>query len=353
MIDYINDYGLILSENTSIRNIILQLNQRGLGFVVLINKKGKLIGAVTDGDLRRFMLQGHRDVVKLINRHPVKISSKMPRKDAILLIRKYSLKYVFVTDDQDVYKGYATLETLNYKPKSNAVVIMVGGLGSRLGKLTENKPKPMVPINKKPILEYIIDNIIEAGFYNFYFCVNYKKEVIKQYFGDGQKMGINITYIEEEKPMGTAGAISLIKEKQSLPMIVLNGDIITTLNFSSLLEWHLSQENDITICSRLIETTIPYGVVCFEKGTMNFRGLEEKPTTRNFMNAGIYVINPDLIRLLPKTQRTDMPCFIKIVSAICKIIRVFVINNDWLDVGRPRELKKAEALIRILENKSN
>ena len=229
-------------------------------------------------------------------------------------------------------------ELIKFKDKSNQVVIMAGGRGMRLRPLTKNIPKPMLKVGNKPILQTIVEKFRESGYTNFVICVNYKSKIIKDHFGDGKKFGVKIDYIHEKTRMGTAGALSLFKKKPTEPFFVINGDLLTNLDFEKLLDFHQDHNSTATMCITEYNIESPYGEVKLDKE--NIISIEEKPKHRFFVNAGVYVLDPKCTNLIPKKFFDMTSLFKKIIISKHKTIS-FPIGEFWLDIGRFNDFKKA------------
>ena len=236
--------------------------------------------------------------------------------------------------------GLDTLDDLlKPKDKENRVVLMAGGLGMRLRPLTADCPKPMINVGNKPLLETILENFISYGFRRFYVSVNYKADVVKSYFGDGSKWGADICYLHEEKSLGTAGALSLIPEKPQHDLLVMNGDLLTKINFSQLLHFHKEKNAMGTMCVREYDFQVPYGVVQIEKDKM--LGISEKPVHRFFVNAGIYVLAPQALDFVPHNTYLDMPSLFENMIAKKNEAVVFPVREYWLDIGQMSDYDRA------------
>ena len=216
---------------------------------------------------------------------------------------------------------------------------MAGGLGSRLAPLTEKCPKPMIQIGNKPILEIILENFINQGFSKFYITVNYLSDVIKNYFGDGHQLGVNIEYIEEDKRLGTSGSLSLLPEKPSSPLLIINGDLLTKINFQSLIDYHLEHNCVATMCLCEYDIQVPYGVV--DISDFNVKNILEKPVHKCFINAGIYCLDPECLDYIPVNEHFDMTTLFESLLKDEKTICSFPIREYWLDIGRISDLEKA------------
>ena len=226
--------------------------------------------------------------------------------------------------------------------RSTPVVIMAGGLGTRLRPLTENTRKPMIPVGPKPVLETIIENFAEQGFVNLFLCLNYKGEMIREHFADGRRFGVNITYLQEDRRLGTAGALSLLPEPPTEPVIVMNGDLLTKVDFVRLLDFHQRQGFMATMAMREHQQQVPYGVLKIGDGYI-VQELVEKPVERYYVNAGIYILDPDTLRLVPNQKFYDMPTLFNSLMDQGKKVGGFPLRDYWVDIGRVEDLERASA----------
>lgn len=333
---------LSLPKNATVREVIAVIDQGGAQ-IALITEGNRLVGLITDGDVRRALLRGElleSKASSIMRREFVSLRPDATPSEAFVAMRKESIHQIPVVDSCGGVAGLFLLEEL-LRPKqfSNPVVIMAGGEGTRLLPLTRDCPKPMLRINGKPLLEIILDRCMEMGFDNFYFSVNYLKEQIKSHFEDGARWNVSIRYIEEDEPMGTAGALTLLPERPNQPVLVLNGDVLTRVDYQNLLMFHSSNCSSATLCVREHATQIPYGVV--STSDTRVLSLEEKPTVTHLINSGIYVLNPEVIDLLPSGLFFDMPALLDVAVKRGKSVNAFVIHEDWLDVGIPETFERA------------
>ena len=310
---------------------------------LVVDEQEHLLGTLTDGDIRRGLITGETleaPAERLMNRKFRSVHASDDQSVVLEMMRREVLRQIPVLDDQGrVVQLLLLQELLNPQSLTNAVVIMAGGKGTRLRPYTESCPKPMLHVGDKPILEILLEQCISSGFRTFYFSVNYLREQIIDYFEDGSRWGVAIDYLVENEPMGTAGSLQLLPDSLSEPFLVLNGDVLTNLDASLLLQFHAEHKADATICVREHEVTVPYGVV--ETIGVELSGFEEKPTYRYQVNAGVYVIDPRLIPLLPPYQFTDMPSFLGAAQESGFRVAVCPIHEYWLDVGRPETLHQA------------
>lgn len=338
----------LVRVDTLLKDILVVLNDLSdYRIVLVVDSNRKLLGTITDGDVRRAIMQHFpltTTAEEIMNPHPCSIHESESNEKIKLLLDENGLLQIPILNDAGCVVGIETLQHLLKKDfVSNQVIIMAGGYGKRLKPLTDDCPKPMLSIAGKPLLEHIITDFIGYGFRNFTISVHYLQEVIKNYFGSGETLGANIHYHYESTPLGTAGSLSTIANIQSteLPYLVINGDILTKLNYLHLLNFHRINEADITLCAREHTLQIPYGVV--KHKAHKLVSIEEKPEFRNFVNAGIYVINPDLLRNLKSNQYYLMTDLIQDALKKNKKIVVFPIHEYWMDVGRMKDYNDAQA----------
>lgn len=334
----------IVENDCTIYQALEKIDKSALQIALVVDKENHLVGTLTDGDIRRTLLRG-RDlsggVDKAMNVNPKIAKAGQMRKNILASMRSNNLRHLPIVDENNVLVGMEFLdELLQVAKKDNLVVLMAGGLGTRLRPLTDDCPKPMLKVGSRPILETILMSFREYGFYKFYFSVNYKSEMIKEYFQDGSRWGAEIIYLEESKRLGTAGALSLITEKQDKPLIVMNGDLLTQVNFQHLLDFHLETGSRATMCLRDYTYQIPYGVIDIEQD--HIRKIAEKPVKSYFVNAGIYVLNPELIAAIPHDEFYDMPQLFNALLTREDKIGAFPLREYWLDIGRRDDFDRAQ-----------
>jgi len=333
----------LVNPETPIIDSIRIIDGAALQIALVVDEHNRLMGTVTDGDIRRAILRGvslESPVKYIMHANPVK-SHVSDKKQAILaMMRNKGLRHIPVLDDEGRIARIEILdELIQSHTRHNWVVLMAGGLGTRLSPMTDSCPKPLLKVGTKPILETILDNFIEHGFYRFYLSVNYRADMIRDYFGDGAKWGVEIRYIHESQRLGTAGALSLIHEPPSEDMIVMNGDLLTKVNFQQLLDFHKQTNASATMCVREFEYQVPYGVVQVDQHRLT--SIVEKPTERYFVNGGIYVLSPEMLRHVPKETFFDMPSLFEQAIAHQMGASVFPIREYWIDIGRMDDYNRA------------
>lgn len=330
---------LEISENSTLNDAIHKLNKNGSGFLAVISKERKLIGIITDGDIRRAFLNQKNDFHDVINKKPIVMKNDIPKKYVITKLKEINQRYMPIVDDKFLLCDIIFINEDEFNINKNDVVIMAGGVGARMGNLTKNIPKPMLPLGKKPMLEIIITEFVKQGFPNITISVNYKSSIIMNYFEDGKKLGAKITYIEEDKKMGTGGSLSLLPNDISETFIVINGDVITNVDFNKLLSFHQHYKQTATICARPYEVKIPYGVVTTNDESCLLQ-IIEKPNYKYNVNSGIYAFNKKILKYVPKDTFFDLPEIFKTLLKNNIMCKIFEIDDFWYDVGMPEIYKK-------------
>ncbi len=333
---------IIVNPNQTLLDTMKIIDESSLQFAVVVDEKERLLGTVTDGDIRRGILRGKGldvSITSIMNSNPTSAIRGHKQYKYKRLMKSKMLKQLPIVDESNRLIDILFIDKFNKTANKNTVVLMLGGLGTRLRPLTNEIPKPMLRVGNKPILETIIEGFKQYGYTRFIFSVNYKREVIKDYFQNGEAFDVTIEYIEEDKPMGTAGALSLIKNPPTDPFFVMNGDLLTQINFDQLMEFHIEHQSIATMCVREYEYQIPYGII--ETIGTDLVTIKEKPIHRSFVNAGIYVLNPDVFKFIPKDEFYDMPTlFDQLIKQNFKT-SAFPIHEYWLDIGQIDDFKKA------------
>lgn len=339
----VND--IIAFSTISIKEALAQIDKSSKQILLVINDDGRLIGTLNDGDIRRGLLRGiglDESIASIYFKTPAIANINDTKESMIRLATAKKILQIPVVDADGKPVGLETLDRLISKQtKSNFVVLMAGGLGSRLGELTKSTPKPMLPVGTKPLLETIIENFAQHGYINFIISVNYLSNIIEEYFGDGKKFGVNITYIHESKRLGTAGALSLMRDLLKEPFFVMNGDLLTNINFEHFHNFHLSQKTVATMGVRSYEFQVPYGVVNIDNGEI--KSIVEKPKQSFFVSGGIYMLSPQVLEFIPDDEFFDMPTLFELLIASGKNAVSFPIHDYWLDVGRVDDYKQANS----------
>jgi len=335
---------LLIAPSATMREAIARIDAGNAGIVLVTDKDQRLVGTVTDGDVRRGLLRGLSltdAVTEVMNRTPTTAGHRDDRGAILALMKRKLFHQIPLVDERGRLVGLETLdELLQPGRRETPVVLLAGGLGMRLRPLTEEVPKPMLRIGDKPILESILESFIEYGFYRFHLAVNYKADVIERHFGDGSRWDVEIGYLRETEQLGTVGPLSLLADLPSEPVLVMNADILTRVNFLQLVDYHRANQAVATVCVREHRHTVPYGVVSMSDDSQ-LVGIEEKPVHRSMVSAGIYVIQPEALRELQPGRHCDMPTFLQSLMARKQRVIGFPIHEFWLDIGRLEDLERA------------
>lgn len=341
---------VILGPGSSIREALTIINEEALRVAIVADDSKKLLGLVTDGDIRRGLLRDiplSSPVEMIMNSSPLVATNDRSRKELVELMEERDILAIPIVDSGIVI-GLETLhDALLVPKKDNPIFLMAGGFGKRLRPLTDNCPKPMLKIGERPILETVLNSFIKLGFHNFYISTHYMPELIQQHFGDGSDWGVNITYVHEDSPLGTGGALGLLPaDIHESPIIMMNGDVLTNVDFGKLLDFHEKSDADLTVCVREYEYQVPYGVI--NNNEEDIVALEEKPIFRYFVNAGIYVVSQEVAKSIRRNQVIDMPDIIEERIAKKARVKMFPVHEYWLDIGRLDDFKRAQNDIRSL-----
>jgi dTDP-glucose pyrophosphorylase len=320
------------------------LNSAGLRIALVADDNNVLVGVLTDGDIRRALLNRQTltdSVIKVMNDKPITALIGSGRDTLIKMMESRSILHIPLVDELGRIAGLETLQDLMMpSEKDNWVFLMAGGFGTRLSPLTDTCPKPMLPIGGKPILEGIIESFKAAGFKKFVISVHYMADSIKAYFGNGDRLDIQIQYVEEDAPLGTAGALGLLPKMIDKPIIMMNGDVLTRLDFNALLDFHEKHQAKLTMCVREYDMQVPFGVVEGEETLVT--SIVEKPVHRFFVNAGIYVVSPEAIAMACPPRKVDMPDLVNQILQQKDKVAKFPIFEYWLDIGRHDDFERAQ-----------
>ncbi len=333
----------LITPQMTLRDALQVIDEATSQIAIVIDDRGRLIGTLTDGDARRGLLRGLTltdPVSEVMHVNPICARVADSGHSVIGLMREKGLHQIPLVDADGVVVGLEVVDDfLVTKTRENWVVIMAGGLGTRLKELTQETPKPMLPVGSKPLLETILLDYASQGFRKFYLAVNYKAEQIESHFGDGSKFGVEIRYLHESKRMGTAGGLSLLPEIPNAPIIVTNADLLTNQDFGTLLERHIETGADATMAVRGYEMQVPFGVVREVNGWIE--SIVEKPVQRFTVSAGIYVLSPKVLKLIPSDAFFDMPSLFEELFRTGMQARSHSIDGYWLDIGRLDDYKQA------------
>ena len=335
----------LVEKDATIHEAIKKIDSASLQVALVVDEQRKLLGTITDGDVRRGILKGFsydEPVTKIMQNNPVTTRINISKSEILELMRVNDVTNIPILNEKDQVVGIEFLNSFLSKPvqKDNIVVLMAGGLGSRLRPLTEECPKPMLLIGGKPLMEIILLNFIEYGFHRFYISVNYKADIIEKYFKDGSKWGVEIYYLREKEQMGTAGSLSMLpNDIVQEPVIVMNADLLTRVNFDQFLDFHLSHQSAATMAIRKYEFQMPYGAVT--TNNYNIVSIDEKPVQQFFVNAGMYILSLNVLRDISESYY-DMTTLFQDISDKGFQTVAFPIREYWLDIGEIKEYRQGE-----------
>lgn len=332
-----------LTTVSTIREALKIIDSGAMQIAIIVDEDDRLVGTLTDGDIRRGLLKNlslDDEIESIIFRTPTVAKISNTKEEILKLAVTKKLHQIPIIDEHNCVVGIKEIEELvRPRIKANKAILMVGGLGSRLRPLTEEIPKPMLKVGNKPILQTIVEKFCEYGFINIVMCVNYKSHIIQDYFGDGSKFGVNIEYIFEKQRLGTAGALSLLHSTINEPFFVMNGDLLTNVNFEHLLDYHSAHDAVATMCVREYDFHVPYGVVNIDGSRI--LSIQEKPIYKFFVSAGIYMLSPKTLLMIPHNEFYDMPTLFETLIKENEKTISFPIREYWLDIGRIEEYEKA------------
>jgi len=332
-----------IPSTATMREVLALIDKTAMQIALVVDDGCHLMGVITDGDIRRALLKGEtldapvncfmntNAITGLIDEDPESWQRSMQR---------HTLQHLPLLSADGCIIDIARREIPEEPKRDNTVVIMAGGMGTRLRPLTYSHPKPLLKIGDKPILGTIIENFITQGFYDFKICINYHGDKIRNYCGNGSRWGVDIDYIQEDKRLGTAGALSLLPQKPERPFFVMNGDLLTKVDFVRLLGFHLKQGNQATMCIREYRYQVPYGVVELKNHQINH--LQEKPVYFHNVNAGIYLLEPSVLDNLPENQYFDMTSLFETMIKNKTQVGSFPLTEYWMDIGRMEDYEQAD-----------
>ncbi len=337
----------LIEPSATLGEALAQLDAAGVGVLLVAGRGRRLVGVLTDGDLRRAILAGSgldSPALPFVSREPLTVGPEAG-PDAVLRLldrgRDYAVHHLPVVADDGVVLGVWLRSDIVRTPGTDLrAMIMAGGYGMRLRPLTEGIPKPMLPVGDRPLLELTIERLRAAGIRHVGVATHYLSECITGHFGDGSAFGVEISYFPEEQPLGTAGALRALPDDGE-PLLVLNGDVLTGVNFARMLAFHRECGAELTMGVREFVMEVPYGVVeCHDTRVL---GIREKPRQRYMVNAGVYLLESAVRRFVPDDLRFDMPDLIGRLLAAGRPVAAFPIVEYWLDIGRPADYARAQA----------
>lgn len=335
--------GALIGPAMPLRDALEIINRLGSQMVIVVDDAGRLLGTLSDGDARRALLRGlelSAPVEHAMFRRPTTARQTDARQLRLATMRRTGLHQLPILDDEGRVAGLDTLDDYLAVPlRDEWVVVMAGGLGSRLNELTRDTPKPMLQVGSRPLLETIIQRFCDQGFRHFYIAVNYKAEQIENHFGDGSRLGIEVQYLREKQRLGTAGALSLLQERPTAPVVVTNADLLTNENFADMVDQHIALGADATMGVRDYEMQVPFGVVYEQDGVI--QAINEKPVQRFSVSAGMYVLSPDAVAQVPHDQLFDMPSLFDLLVSQGRKACSYRVAGYWLDIGRMPDYERA------------
>lgn len=335
----------LIPVDSTIQQAIRNLDQVAIKIVLVINEAGELEGTISDGDIRRGLLKGldlNSPISSVIHRNALVVPPDMGRATVMQLMVANKIQQIPVVDERRHVVGLYLWDEITVPTvRPNMMVIMAGGMGTRLRPHTENCPKPLLPVAGKPMLEHIIERAKLEGFSHFVLAVHYLGHMIEDYFGNGERLEVRIDYLREQSPLGTAGALGLLKPRPTAPFVVTNGDVLTDIRYGELLDFHIRHNADATMAVRVHEWQHPFGVV--QTRGVDIVGFEEKPVARSHINAGVYVLEPGALDVLSAASSCDMPTLFERLQANAKRTVAYPMHEPWLDVGRLDDLNRANA----------
>lgn len=333
----------ILPANATLHQAIRNLDQVAIKIVLVLNERAELEGTICDGDIRRGLLKGldlDSPIASVIYRNALVVPPEMGRDMVMQLMVANKIQQVPVVDEHHHVVGLHLWDVITTPPtRLNLMVIMAGGMGTRLRPHTESCPKPLLPVAGKPMLEHIIERAKLEGFSHFVLAIHYLGHMIEDHFGDGERLGVQVDYLREQSPLGTAGALGLLSPCPDASFVVTNGDVITDIRYGELLDFHIRHDAAATMAVRVHEWQHPFGVV--QTKGVEIVGFEEKPVARSHINAGVYVLDPAALSLLTADAHCDMPTLFERLQEKAKRTVAYPMHEPWLDVGRPDDLSRA------------
>ena len=339
----------ILPASASIAQAIRNLDEVAIKIILIVNKAGVLEGTISDGDIRRGLLKGLdmiSPLASIIHRDALVVPPEMGRELVMQVMVANKIQQIPIVDERHHIIGLHLWDQISMPlARPNLMVIMAGGLGTRLLPHTENCPKPLLHVAGKPMLEHIIERAKLEGFNHFVISTHYLGHMIEAHFGNGEYLGVQIDYLREKSPLGTAGALSLLNPLPDAPFVVTNGDVITDIRYGELLDFHTRHAASATMAVRVHEWRHPFGVV--QTQGVEIIGFEEKPIARSHINAGVYALDPTALSALTVNAHCDMPMLFERLHNTKKRTVAYPMHEPWLDVGRPDDLKQA---LMVLDN---
>lgn len=333
----------ILPSDITIQQVIRNLDQVAIKIVLVVNDAGEFQGTISDGDIRRGLLRGlelSSPITSIVHRDALIVPPGMARDTVVQLMLANKIQQIPVVDENRYVVGLHLWDQVTSPLiRPNLMVVMAGGMGIRMRPHTLNCPKPMLPVAGKPMLEHIIERAKLEGITHFVLAIHYLGTIIEDHFGNGDRYQVRIDYLREQSPLGTAGALGFLDPRPEEPFLVTNGDVLTDIKYGELLDFHARHDAVATMAVRLHEWQHPFGVV--QTRGVDIVGIEEKPVSRSHINAGIYVLNPEVLNAIAKNSHCNMPTLFEYLQAKGKRTIAYPMHEPWLDVGRPDDLRRA------------
>ncbi len=340
---------MMVQPGDSMRDVMLTINRSLQGLALVVDGSRRLLGTISDGDVRRAILSGHpldttAEILLEAKRgtpreKPVVAGTDVPDDQLVRMMTEQQISLIPIVDGCGRVLRVATLNEFVKTPLPIQAVIMAGGFGKRLRPLTDDTPKPMLPIAGRPLMERMIERLREAGVRSINVTTHFMPEKIENHFGDGAEFGVNLTYVAEREPLGTAGSLSLMQAGDE-PILVMNGDILTDVDFRAFVEFHKESGAQLTVGVRQYEMGVPYGVIEAQDGRV--KGLREKPTLGFLVSAGIYLLEPTVHSVIPEATRFDMTDLIEALLTRGDQVACFPIVEYWLDIGHHDDFRRAQ-----------
>lgn len=338
----------------SLGTCIALINENGKRIALVVDDEQHLVGTITDGDIRRAILDNVNmdETISVLldkkegTKYAQPVTAKVTDSTALhlQLMQDHKITHLPLLDENLQVVGLVTLDQLVSKEDVPVqAVVMAGGYGTRLRPLTENTPKVMLPVGGQPLMEIIVRQLQNAGINRVQLTVHHQSEQIIEHFGDGKEFGVHMTYVAEDRPLGTAGSLGMINHPEDT-MLVINGDILTELDFSAMLAFHRETNSELTMAVQQYQLEVPYGVV--EVESQSVLGISEKPIFNHFINAGIYLLEPSAIKLIPSGDRYDMTDLIQRLISENRQVAAFPIHEKWIDIGQHADYVEAQEMVK-------
>ena len=331
-----------VTEWATVKDVVESLTSSGLRLCLVVGADNTVLGIVSDGDIRRGLLVGaglDSPAKTVMNASFASAQNGTAVSELTRLARSHEVTHLPLLDGEGKLAGlFIDQPDGEAAARDNTVVIMAGGMGLRLRPLTENTPKPMIPLGGKPMVQHTIESLRAEGFVNFVLAINYLGDQIEEHFGDGSGLGVRITYLKEKQPLGTGGALSLLQGAFTSPIVLINGDVLLSARLTEMLSYHHAHSADITVGVKVLDTQIPFGVIELEGN--HIVAMHEKPVYRDFVNAGVYVLEPSIVDSVSPSERLDMPDLVGEWLSRRKVF-AYPMHESWRDLGRIEDLERA------------